>query len=78
MEGDDHEYAVAAQNIIVGKVRGKEITVCQGDSSDDSKARECYPSGHFSFLKGDVIDFTWGMTNYQEASLAYTIWPSGM
>jgi len=53
-EGDDHEYAVAAHNIIVGKVRGKEITVCQGDKSNASMARVTVYRSHSSgVLDGD-------------------------
>lgn len=63
-------------NVIVGKVHGKEITVCSGDLLDDAKSRVCYPNGRFSLYKNDVIDFTWGLSNGQEGMLTYNIWPS--
>jgi hypothetical protein len=74
--GEDQGFAVTPNKIIVGKIRGKEITVCKGDRSDEAKSKECYPTGKYRLWKGDHIDFTWGMTNLQVGSLAYTIWPS--
>jgi hypothetical protein len=75
--GKDAEFAVTPNNILVGKISGKEITVCKGDTTSiPSRATECYPTGRYQLWKGDHIDFTWGMTRLQIGSLAYTIWPS--
>jgi hypothetical protein len=74
--GKDREFALTPNKVIVGKIRGREMTVCKGDESDVLKARVCYPTGRFPLYKGDHIDFTWGMTTTQVGSLAYTIWPS--
>jgi hypothetical protein len=74
--GKDGDFAVAPNNILVGKIAGKEITVCEGDMSNPSRARECYPTGRYQLWKGDRIDFTWGLTGSQSGFLAYTIWPS--
>ena len=64
-------------NNMVGKVHSTGVIVCQGDPSDDAKARACYPTGRFSLKKGDVINFTWGpMTQGQHGSLEYVVWPS--
>jgi len=67
---------VETKNVIVGKIHGKEVTVCSGDRSDDAKSRLCYPKGRFDLHQGDKIDFTWGLTSGQEGMLAYNIWPS--
>jgi hypothetical protein len=74
--GVDGEFAITPHDILVGKIRGKEITVCKGDTSSSSRAKECYPTGRHQLSKGEHIDFTWGMINMQAGSLAYTIWPS--
>jgi len=67
--GNDHTWIVKPSNNIIGKIRGKEITVCEGNPA-------CSPNANFDFKKGDIIDFTWGLLSGQEGSLAYTIWPS--
>jgi hypothetical protein len=73
-EGDDGSFAIEAQNVIVGHIHGQKNPVCKGDKSHPEKARVCYPLGRYSLEKGDVIDFTWGMSQYQAGVLAYAIW----
>jgi hypothetical protein len=75
-EGEDKEFVLEPNNIIVGKIAGKEITVCQGSQSDPLRARECYPTGRFNLHRGDAIDFSWGLSSGQIASLNYALWPS--
>ena len=74
--GEDDEFLIAPNNIIVGNVHGKKQVVCKGDKSSRTKARECYPNGTYNFKKGDIIDYTWGMTNDQEGTLLYGVMPS--
>ena len=74
--GDDNNFFIAPNNVIVGNLYGKQQVVCQGDKSSPTKARECYPNGQYNFKKGDIIDFTWGMTDNQEGTLLYGIMPS--
>ena len=62
-------------NIIVGNLRGKNLKVCAGVKSDVAKARECYPNGTYDFKKGDIIDFTWGLTSDQAGALQWGILP---
>ena len=76
-EGTDKTFAIQTKNVIVGTLRSAKTKVCQGDPSDDAKARACYPYGRFDLSKGDKIDFTWGLSSQQEGHLAYVIWPSG-
>jgi hypothetical protein len=75
-EGEDESFVVRPHNIIVGKIQGKEITVCAGDSSSPSKARECHPNGRHQLWTGDIIDFSWGLQSSQSGSLKYLVWPS--
>jgi hypothetical protein len=75
-EGLDESFVMRPQNIIVGKIRGKEITVCAGDHSSPSKAMVCYPHGRHQLWTGDIIDFSWGLRNGQSGSLKYLVWPS--
>jgi len=72
---DDGTWVLNPANIIVGKVKGKEIVACQGDRSDSSRTRECYPSKPVNLNIGDTINFTWGMTAGQVASLQYAVFP---
>ena len=74
--GQDESFLIAPNNIIVGNLHGKQEVVCKGDKKSPTKARECYPSGTYNFKKGDIIDYTWGMTNFQEGTLLYGIMPS--
>ena len=74
--GDDGDFILAPQNVIVGKIHGKEVEVCTGDQSDASKARECYGNGTYDLKKGNVIDFTWAMSNDQEGILLAGIVPA--
>ena len=74
--GDDGAFIIAPNNVIVGKIHGKEVEVCKGDQRDASRARECYPNGTYNLKKGDIIDYTWGMTNDQQGILLYSIIPS--
>ena len=67
--GTDRKSIVTPSNNFVGKVRGKEVTVCQGNP-------ECLPTANFDLKQGDIIDFTWGLLSGQEGTLSYTIWPS--
>ena len=59
-------------DIIVGTLydpSGKKIgQVCQGDASDNSKARECYPQ-RVELHPGYTINFTWGITEFEEVTL---------
>ena len=73
-KGEDKSFAIEANNIIVGHVHGTSTTVCKGNKSQPEKARECYPTGRYWLKKGDVIDFTWGMTQLQVGVLAFAIW----
>ena len=75
-DDEDDEFLIAPNNIIVGNVHGKQLVVCKGDKSSPTKARECYPNKAYNFKKGDIIDYTWGMTNDQEGSLLYGIMPA--
>ncbi len=73
-EKDD--YVLTPANIIVGTIRDdRGTTVCKGDSGDDIKSFECYPTGLFDLNEGDLIDFTWGMKNAQKGSLKYVLSP---
>ena len=67
---------MATSKVVVGKVRESGVVVCQGDQSDNAKARECYPLGRFDLKEGQVINFTWGMTEEQQGILEYTVWPT--
>jgi hypothetical protein len=75
-EGYDEMHVLKPQNIIVGKIRGKEITVCSGDFKSDLRALECFPSGLYQLHSGDIIDFSWGLKSGQSGSLKYAVWPS--
>jgi hypothetical protein len=61
-------------NIIVGNLRGHTLRVCEG-VKNEAKGRECYPNGTYHFKKGDVIDFTWGLSSEQAGALQYGILP---
>lgn len=63
--------------VIVGKIRGKEIKVCKGDPASDRGAMECFPTGRQQLWIGDTIDFAWGLSSGQSGSLKYTVWPTG-
>ena len=71
--GRDYSYLITPNNVIVGNLHGKQQVVCQGTSSN---TKECYPNGQYNFKKGDIIDYTWGMSSDQEGSLLYGIIPS--
>ena len=73
--GTDGEFIVAPNNIIVGKIQGKNIEVCKGDKSDPNRGRVCYPSGTFNLEKGDTINYTWGLSSNQEGTLLFGIFP---
>ena len=68
--GDDSTFIIAPNDYIVGNLHGKQLKVCNG-SKDHPK--ECHPNGLFDFTKGDVIDFTWGMSDGQVGKLEYDI-----
>ena len=72
--GYDGSFLIAPNKIIVAHLRGKGKRLCSGD---DKHPRECYPSSARDFNVGDVIDFTWGMTELQIGKLVYAIVPSG-
>ena len=74
--GDDGSFLIAPDNVIVGNVHGRRQTVCKGDKSSPTKARECYPNGTYDFKAGQTIDFTWGMVGDQEGRLVYGIVPA--
>ena len=63
-------------NIIVGKIRGKEIEVCKGESASEERALECFPTGRQQLWFGDIIDFSWGLISGQVGSLKYAVFPS--
>ena len=71
------DFVLTPASAIVGKIHGKDYTVCKGDTSDALKSSECYPTGLFDFNDGDQIDFTWSMKNAQKGSLKYNLAPSG-
>ena len=74
---DNDDTVLTPASPIVGKIHGKDYTVCKGDSSDPIKSMECYPTGLFDFNDGDQVDFTWSMKNAQRGSLKYKLTPSG-
>ncbi len=73
-EKDD--FVLIPASPIIGKIHGKDYTVCQGEASDELKSLECYPTGLFDFNEGDQIDFTWSMKNAQKGSLKYIFSPA--
>ena len=73
--GDDDDFLIAPNNVIVGNVHGFQEKVCSGNKSSPAQARECYPNGTYNLKAGQTIDFTWGMTNDQEGTLFYGIVP---
>jgi hypothetical protein len=75
-KGDGGSFVVKPQNIIVGKIRGKEITVCSGNPKSDVESMECRPSGRHQLWTGDIIDFSWGLRSGEAGSLKYLVWPS--
>ena len=72
---DDSSFLTAPNSFIVGKLRGKQLEVCSGNSQ---YPKECHPNGEWNFKAGDVIDYTWGITGDpgQEGELVYAIVPS--
>ena len=74
--GNDNSFLIEPNNVIVGNLHGEQQVLCQGDQSVPDKARECYPNGQYNLKKGDIIDYTWGMTSEQEGTLLYGIIPS--
>ena len=77
MKDDDDHQLVKPGNIIVGKLRGKGVTACKGDTSVGWKFMECVPTGRYSLHFGDAIDFTRGMTtDHPVGSLKYLVFPS--
>jgi hypothetical protein len=73
-EHDD--FVLTPASVIVGKIHGKDYTVCKGDASDALRSMECYPTGLFDFNDGDQVDFTWSMKNAQKGSLKYMLTPA--
>ena len=71
--GKDGGFVIAPNKFIVGNIRGKQQKVCNGSKVHPSN---CYPNGEYDFKKGDVIDFTWGMSAGQVGELIYTIMES--
>ena len=61
---------------IIGKIHGKDFTVCKGNTSDPIESFKCYPTGLFDFNDGDQVDFTWSMKNAQKGSLKYFLSPA--
>ena len=57
--GDDGMFVIAPNKFIVGNLRGKQLKLCKGSKVHP---KECHPNGLFDLIKGDIIDFTWGMT----------------
>ena len=74
--GKDGSFLIAPNNVIVGNVHGKQETVCKGDLTSPTKARECYPNDTYDFTAGQTIDFTWGTSGDQEGMLLYGIIPA--
>jgi len=73
---DNDDFVLTPTSAIIGKIHGKDYTVCKGDTSDALKAFECYPTGLFDFNDGDQVDFSWSMKNAQKGSLKYFFSPS--
>ena len=72
--GDDSTFLITPNNVIVGNLRSKRQQVCNAVEEND---KECYPNKWWNFKKGDVIDFTWGMSLDQVGELVYSIVPAG-
>jgi len=68
--GGDGNHALIPNNYIIGNLHGKDKKLCSGSKDHP---RECHPNGTYDFIKGDVIDFTWGMLAGQVGELAYMI-----
>jgi len=63
-------FIIAPNSYIVGKLHGKQLKLCNGNVD---YPRDCQPNGAFDLKNGDVIDFTWGMSNGQVGELEYAI-----
>ena len=75
--GADGSFLIAPNSFIAGNVHrdGKLIRLCIGEKD---YPKECYPNAAWDFEVGDVIYFTWGMTEGREGKLVYAIVPSGI
>jgi len=75
--GADRSFLIVPNLSIAGNLRGKRLGVCSGDHDHH---KECYPNlnAAWDFKVGDVIDFSWGMTEGQVGELMYAIVPSGI
>ena len=61
---------ITPNNYIVGNLRGKELKLCSGNTEHP---KSCFPNDVHDLLKGDIVDFSWGMTNGQVGDLVYAI-----
>ena len=68
--GEDSTFAITPNRYIVGSLRGTGRKLCNGSKVHHM---ECHPNGVFGLRKGDIIDFTWGMTEGQVGKLKYAI-----
>jgi hypothetical protein len=74
--GDDNSFLIAPQQRYCRQCSRIYGNVCHRDKSSPSQARECYPNGMYDFKAGQIIDFTWGVTENQEGKIVFGVVPA--
>ena len=72
--GNEGTYIVTPHNVIIAHLRGHQTALCSGDGKHPE---QCYPGSARDFKVGDIIDFTWGMSELQIGGLVFAVVPSG-
>jgi hypothetical protein len=68
----DGAFIIALITLLLAIFMAKMFQVCTGDKRDPNKA---YPNGNYNLKKGDIIDYTWGITNDQQGMLLFSVIP---
>jgi hypothetical protein len=68
-EGRDGNDVVAADSPNVGALPQATVDICNYNATN----RDCVPTGLFNFNKGDILNFTFGLSNGQRVRFYYAI-----
>jgi hypothetical protein len=72
--GTDDNFVIAANNAIVGNLRGTTLKLCSYNTTN----RVCVPTDPHTLTSGDVVDFTVGLAPAQNVRFYYAMFGSGL
>jgi hypothetical protein len=68
-EGTDGNDVVAADSPNVGALPQATVDICNYNATN----RDCVPTGLFDFKKGEILNFTFGLSGGQRVMFYYAI-----